>query len=239
MRFHEPAVGVLAAISGCLEKRTLSRWPCGNASISMGPTMRRGLIAGDEFRDRRWSLCVTDLKGGLRLPASGSPEPRIEERAAQPYLKITRQVTSGVPDAVDDAFPALFAWLGERRIETAGPPFIRTLEVDERGEPLELEVGAPTETRVDGEGLVEADALPAGRYLTFLHVGPYRSATETDIADAREALMRFAADRAIAVSHPSERGATLPCALDQFHVGPVDTPDFTKWETEFAYLIAD
>jgi effector-binding domain-containing protein len=184
-----------------------------------------------------------DLKGGLRLPTSGSqdqtPEPRIEERAVQPYLKIRRQVTSGVPDAVDDAFPALFAWLGERGIEPAGPPFIRTLEVDEHGEPLELEVSVPVAEAVSGGREVEADTLPAGRYLTVVHVGPYRSETETDLADARAALLRFARERGIVYSLETARGATLPCAVEHFRIGPVDTPDYSTWETEFAYLIVD
>jgi hypothetical protein len=29
----------------------------------------------------------------------------------------------------------------------------------------------------------------------------------------------------------------FPCALERFIVGPVDDPDFTTWQTEFAYLI--
>ena len=50
---------------------------------------------------------------------------------------------AGVAAAVDTAFPELFRWLGERGVEPAGPPFIRLLEVDVDGEPLELEVGRP------------------------------------------------------------------------------------------------
>jgi len=29
----------------------------------------------------------------------------------------------------------------------------------------------------------------------------------------------------------------LACGLERFEVGPVDEEDFTKWRTEFAYLI--
>ena len=155
----------------------------------------------------------------------------------QPYLKMTRQVTHGVPAAVDEAFPALFAWLGEHSVQPSGPPFIRTLEVDELGEPLELEVAAPVTEVMPGDEGVEADVLPAGRYLTSVHVGPYRSATETDLGEARDSLLRFAADRGLVVSVRRPRGAMLPCCVDRFRVGPADTPDYSKWETELAYLI--
>ena len=41
-------------------------------------------------------------------------------------------------------------------------------------------------------------------------------------------------------SRPRHRaGATLPCCLERYLVGPVDEADFMKWETEFAYLILD
>jgi effector-binding domain-containing protein len=166
-------------------------------------------------------------------------QPQIEERAAQPYLGITRQVTHGVPAAVDQAFPALFAWLGRRGIEPAGPPFIRTREVDRRGEPLELDVAVPVASAAEGEGEVRADVLPAGRYLTLLHVGPYRSETATDLGDARDALLRYADERGIVYSRATARGAALPCAVEQLRIGPVDTPDHATWETELAYLIDD
>lgn len=161
--------------------------------------------------------------------------PRIEYRAAQPYLGITRRVTHGVPAAVDQAFPALFAWLGEHGVAPAGPPFIRTREIDERGEPLELDVAVPVASAVEGDGEVRADVLPAGRYLTALHVGPYRSQTATDLGDARAALLRHADERGLVYA----RGAELPCAVEHFRIGPVDTPDHTRWETELAYLLAD
>ncbi len=43
-------------------------------------------------------------------------EPRIEDRPEQSYLAVHREVTDGVPAAVDSAFPALFAWLGEHGV---------------------------------------------------------------------------------------------------------------------------
>jgi effector-binding domain-containing protein len=166
-------------------------------------------------------------------------EPRIEERDAQAYVGIRRLVTNGVPAAVDQAFPALFAWLGERGVEPSGPPFIRTYEIDEHGEPLELDVAVPVREAVPVDGAVRADVLPEGRYVTLRHVGPYRSATERDLADARESLVGYAQERGLAFARESERGSILPCCVERFHVGPHETPDHSKWETEFAYLILE
>ena len=167
------------------------------------------------------------------------PEPRIDERPAQPYMAIRREVTDGVPAAVDTAFPALFRWMGEQGIEPAGPPFIRFLEIDQDGAPLELEVAAPVAEGVRGGDDVHAEALPAGPYLTAIHVGPYRHETERDLGDARDDLLAWAEREGLTLSHPTERGASLPCSVEHFRVGPDSTDDWTTWETEFAILVVD
>jgi hypothetical protein len=73
-------------------------------------------------------------------------EPKIQQRDALPYLAIRSEVTNGIPAVVDTAFPQLFAWLGQHGVEPTGAPFIRYLEVDHEGEPLEIEVAAPVAT---------------------------------------------------------------------------------------------
>jgi effector-binding domain-containing protein len=154
-------------------------------------------------------------------------EPQIELRPAQQYLGIAGKITDGVPAFVDRAFPELFGWLREHAVEPSGPPFIRYGEMDSDGQPLELEVGVPVSGDAKGDERVRHDALPAGRYLTYLHVGPYRSETLPDLAVARERLLSWA----------EERGLAIRGCLEHFRIGPVEEPDFTKWETEFAYLI--
>jgi len=156
-------------------------------------------------------------------------EPDIETRPTQPYLGIRRQVTDGVPAVVDVAFPALIGWLGENGIEPSGPPFIRVREIGEQGEPLELDVAVPAAAHAMGEEDVIADALPAGRYATAVHVGPYRSETHTDLADARTELLAWVA----------EQDQTVLEGTDHLLVSPPSEPDFTKWTTELTFLIAE
>jgi effector-binding domain-containing protein len=166
-------------------------------------------------------------------------EPQIELRPAQQYVGIAGEITDGVPAFVDRAFPELFGWLREHAAEPAGPPFIRYRELDTDGEPIELEVGAPVNGDDRGDERVRADALPAGRYLTMLHVGPYRSETAPDLAAARARLVDWAAKQGIVYSRETDRGLALPCCLERYLIGPMEESDFSKWETEFAYLVLD
>jgi effector-binding domain-containing protein len=165
-------------------------------------------------------------------------EPTIALREAQPYLGIRAELASGIRDFADSAFPELFGWLFQNGVQPAGPPFLRYHEVDRAGEPLDVEAGVPVESApAAANGRVRPESLPAGRYMTFVHVGPYTSDAVADLGDARAELVAWADENGIVYASETERGLSFPCALEQFHVGPVDDPDFTRWKTEFAYLI--
>jgi hypothetical protein len=102
-----------------------------------------------------------------------SNQPRVEERAATPYIG-TRDRVTGEADfrrAVDRGFPRLFGWLGENGVAPAGPPFIRYLELDGQNEPVEIELGVPAQPVKDLDGGLYAGSLPAGRYATLLSRG--------------------------------------------------------------------
>jgi RNA polymerase sigma-70 factor, ECF subfamily len=167
-------------------------------------------------------------------------EPQIQQRDALPYLAIRSEVTNGIPAVVDRTFPQLFAWLGQHGIEPAGPPFIRFLEVDDTGEPLEIEVAAPVAAGApEGDSQVRAGTLPAGRYVTALHTGPYRSEDVPDLGDAQAALRTWTEQQDIVTSRPSERGSSLAACVEHYRIGPPMEADWTKWETELAYLVVE
>jgi effector-binding domain-containing protein len=158
-------------------------------------------------------------------------EPQIRQRAAQPYLAIAAHVTTEAEfrQAADSGFPELFRWLGDHGVEPSGPLLIRYLELDEDGEPLEIELGVPVGAAVPGDGRVRAGVLPPGRYATLLHVGPYRSTTAPDLKAAHAALRDWA----------DKRGVALDGCVEHYRIGPVEEPDHSKWETELAYLTAE
>jgi DNA gyrase inhibitor GyrI len=168
-------------------------------------------------------------------------EPQIQRRHEQPYLGIRSEVTEGVAAVADSAFPQLFSWLGEHGVSPSGPPFIRYHEVDGASEPLEIEVGAPTApgAHPPADDAVRPGTLPAGRYATLLHTGPYRSEEVPDLSQAQAALKNWTEASGLATSLPSERGSSLPCCVEHYRIGPPAEKDWTKWETELAYLIVE
>jgi hypothetical protein len=56
---------------------------------------------------------------------------------------------------------------------------------------LRFELAAPTATAVYGDERVQAGELPAGRYATFLHVGPYNSSDVPDLRAARADVLEW------------------------------------------------
>jgi effector-binding domain-containing protein len=171
-----------------------------------------------------------------------SPRPQIERRAAQPYLSIRAQVTGEAEfrRAVDRGFPELFAWLQENEIEPAGPPFIRYVELDPQGDPLEIELAVPVATAVSSPNRIRGGALPAGRYATLRHVGPYNSTEVPDLASARTELLRWAEQEGIELeSSTTDRGTEFRACVERYVTDPSQEPDWSKWETELAYLTAE
>jgi hypothetical protein len=168
--------------------------------------------------------------------------PLIQRRAAQPYVGIRADVSTEAEfrRAVDRGFPGLFGWLGDNRIESAGPPFIRYLEVAGEGQPLRFELGAPTATPLSGDEVVRADELPAGRYATLLHVGPYNSSEVPDLAAARAELLEWARRGGVELdSSKTARGTAFEACIERYLTDASREPDWSKWETELSYLISD
>jgi hypothetical protein len=76
-------------------------------------------------------------------------------------------------------------------------------------------------------------------YATLLHTGPYRSEEVPDLSHAQAALKNWTEANGLATSRPSERGSSLPCCVEHYRIGPPAEKDWTKWETELAYLIVE
>jgi effector-binding domain-containing protein len=141
--------------------------------------------------------------------------PKIEERAALPYVGVRRTVRmDGLAEAIDREFPALFARLADEGVPPAGPPFVRYAKVDmERG--MEIELGVP----VAGDAQARTGALPAGRYATVVHVGPYGG-----LRDAHQALQDWA----------QQQGFRWSERVETYVTDPANEPDSSRWETEVA-----
>lgn len=167
--------------------------------------------------------------------------PVLEHRPASRYVAITSRVTSEAElrRAADQGFPRLYGWLRERATVPAGPPLIRFRAFDPVGKPTRIDVGVPIADAIDGGDGIEVAILPAGKWLTFLHRGPYTHATEPDLAAAHATVRAWAAERDLPLAKEESAGGktALSGCIEQYRIGPVEESDYARWETEVAYLV--
>jgi effector-binding domain-containing protein len=168
-------------------------------------------------------------------------KPLLESRQAQGYVGIRLRANGEAEfrSAVDAAFPELFAWLGDRGVTPAGAPMIRYYALDGDGFPTDFEIGAPVAQRAEGDGRVEPSELPEGEYAVLVHVGPYTHDEVPDLRAARERLLAWADEEGIEIAGEDRGGAlTFAACVESYLTDASREPDWTKWETELAYLTA-
>ncbi len=157
-------------------------------------------------------------------------EPRIVERAAQPYVGITASVPmDGIP-AIADRLPYIFGWLAARDVTPVGAPFLKYNVVAMDAE-LEIEAGVPVPPGTDGDGEIVAGLLPAGRYATLTHVGH-----PGELVEATARLLGWAAAQGL--EWDTSRAGRWAARLEIYHTDPAVEPDMTRWETELAFRLA-
>ena len=161
-----------------------------------------------------------------------SQQARIELRAARPYAGIAVRVTmDGISGAVDKAFPELFGWLAAQDIAAAGAPFIRYLVIDMAAE-LQIELAVPIGAEISGAERVQPGVLPAGRYVSLRHTGPYDG-----LIASNAALQQWAQQQAdVFDSWDTPAGSVWRGRAEHYLTNPAAEPDPAKWEVDVAYL---
>jgi effector-binding domain-containing protein len=156
----------------------------------------------------------------------------IELRAARPYAGIPARVTmDGLSGAVDKAFPELFGWLAAQDIAAAGAPFIRYLVIDMAAE-LQIELAVPVSVDISGSERIQPGVLPAGRYVTLRHTGPYDG-----LVASNAALQQWAQQQGITFdSWDTPAGSVWRGRAEHYLTNPAAEPDPAKWEVDVAYL---
>jgi effector-binding domain-containing protein len=125
------------------------------------------------------------------------------------------------------------AWLSARGI-AHGPAFFRYRVID-MDRFLDLEVGFTVAAPVAGDDRVLPGLLPAGRYASLRHVGPYDG-----LLAANAALIGWGRDLGLRWdSHPTAAGEAFACRLEIYHTDPGLEPDSARWLTEVAIRLAD
>ena len=162
-------------------------------------------------------------------------EPTIVERAAEPYVAIKVHVAM---DKLGAVVPPLngevFRWLAAHGITPAGAPFWKYNVIDmQRG--FEIEAGVTVAQAIQGDERVIAGVLPAGRYVTRLHLGHPSS-----LMSATAALLEWAAAHALVWDvSPSPGGQRWGARLEIYLTDPQVEPDMRKWQTELVFRLAD
>ena len=160
--------------------------------------------------------------------------PRIETRAAQPCVRITvegvRQPEIGA--RLPPLLPELFGWLAARGVAPCGPPFFRYVSMS-RGDGMTVDVGVPVATRIDADGSVAPDELPAGRYAVLTHVGDFANVYAANVA-LHNWLQESRLDAA-----PVDGRASGGAHLEFYISDPTIEPDAAKWISEVAIRLQD
>jgi len=163
------------------------------------------------------------------------PEPPVEEqRPAQPYLGIRMKVTMATIPQLADRFPELFGWLAAHGVEPVGPPFFRYHVIDMARE-LDMEAGVPVAAPVEGDAVVTAGELPAGRYLAASYTGHPRQ-----LVWVTRDFLFWARDNGLAFDHwDSPEGDAWASRLEFMLTDPAAEPDMDHWTTRLAFKLAD
>jgi AraC family transcriptional regulator len=104
---------------------------------------------------------------------------------------------SEIAGAMGTAFGEVYGHLGAMQVEGNGPPFVIYHEVPSADEPFEIEVCAPVGSAVDPPAGWQTQELPAGTFVTLLHVGSYDS-----LATTYDALTAWIGEHDLAVAGP-------------------------------------
>lgn len=163
-----------------------------------------------------------------------TPTYTVVHRAAQPTATVTRTVTMATMSEVADEILPLFDRLSARGQAPSGPAFLRYLVIDMRAD-MVVQAGVPVAVPVERDAHVEPDELPAGRYLSTVHVGSYDglyAATGALLAHAGREGLRF--DK-----HPAGAGEAWASRLEWYETNPAEEPDPTRWVTRLEFKLAD
>jgi RNA polymerase sigma-70 factor (ECF subfamily) len=158
----------------------------------------------------------------------------IVERDERPFVGITRTLTMQTIKEAADEIPRLTAWVSQHGLAPAGPPFLRYLVID-MAKDMVLQAGVPLAEPAEVDGEVEAGILPAGRYVTAVHTGPYE-----DLYGATTDLLRWAGERQLHFDkHPSDAGEVWASRLEWYETDPTELPDPATWVTRLEFRLAD
>jgi effector-binding domain-containing protein len=158
-------------------------------------------------------------------------EPKTDERQEQPYMGIrTATPMRELPTVIPRSIGEVFDFLNGHGVQPRGAPFIRYHVIDMQGE-LDIEIGVPVDAVLAGDGQVQPGILPAGRYVSLVHTGPY-----PELMQANADLLAWAAQQGLELDqHATPRGDAFGGRYESYLSEPQEKPE----RTEVAIRLAD
>jgi effector-binding domain-containing protein len=132
----------------------------------------------------------------------------IKDQSAQPTLSIrTRAAVSQLTQLLGQTYGAIMQYLGELGEQPVGAPFVAYYNMDMQD--LDMEIGFPVSKPLPDRGEIKSGALPAGKVVVTMHIGPYDT-----VGPAYEALTHYA----------QANGYTPSGAAYEFYFSEPETP---------------
>jgi len=165
--------------------------------------------------------------------------PEIHEQTEQHYVSLHHTVSmDGFSAVIDSGYRELFAWLDAHGVVPASAPIIRYDRID-MANTMDIELAVPI-SAADASGLqdderVKIGSLPAGRYATLHHVGPYDG-----LIASNAALQEWAASNDVVFDVTrSADGEHWAGRIEVYTTNPAEESDPSKLEVEISYRLAD
>ena len=97
---------------------------------------------------------------------------KMVEQAAQPAMSVrTRSSVQDLPQILGPNFGKIMGNIQSSGEQMAGAPFVAYYNMDMQD--LDIEIGIPSSKALPNKDDIKASEIPAGKYATVIHVGPF------------------------------------------------------------------
>jgi effector-binding domain-containing protein len=142
----------------------------------------------------------------------------LKDLPAQPTLTVrTTLAVEDMPQFLGKTFGSIVQYVTGLGHQPAGAAFVAYYNMDMQH--LDIEAGFPLSTPLAGKNEIKAGEIPAGKYASTLHIGPY-----SDCALAYDALTKWVAENGYQASG---------IAYEMYFDGPETPPEKTRTEILF------
>jgi effector-binding domain-containing protein len=159
-------------------------------------------------------------------------EPKLEYRKEQPYVAVRAQVGIPFDELLGGLWGEANAFLDSKGLTPTGPAFIRYLTTD-MDKKLDVEVGFPVTSVVEGNDRITTGVFPEGQYAVYLYFGHY-----DNLVAVTAEFLAWAEKNQIVWQTTIKNGIEWWAGrIEWYPTDPDSEPDPQKWQTELAFLV--